>query len=224
MCCFSSDLFVVVVLKGFQQWEPAMPHKLFSHLRQRNRPVKRSNIHSKEKLYALFIPAEQYHSSKDLNSLPVDHRLVAWTGHPDSGSPSLDLPFSMWHRVQAAVPDETTGHRTPSSCEQYLPEPSGPDENISWHDMSLMFKKWKLAWKLAELTHHKMVRWNYNRSILMSGFCSLTIVLMPWEKGRSWISPGTRLWVSRAEHKALEQAVVKRCKARWLKMYRCMKF
>lgn len=37
-----------------------------------------------------------------------------------------------------------------------------------------------------------------------------TMVLMPWEKGRSWINPGTKLKVTRAEQKVLLWAVVKR--------------
>lgn len=71
----------------------------------------------------------------------MDHSQVTCKGHPDSGSPSLDWPFSMWHRVRAAVPDQTNGHRSLSSCEQYLPEPSGPYgtvdmENTSWGNAS----------------------------------------------------------------------------------------
>lgn len=40
----------------------------------------------------------------------------------------------------------------------------------------------------------------------------LTVVLMPWEKGRSWMSAGTKLRVSRAEQKVVEPAGVQTSK------------
>lgn len=53
----------------------------------------------------------------------------------------------------------------------------------------------------------------HNDLILQEALISiivLTIVLMPWENGRSWINPGTKFRVKRAEQNSVEWAGMER--------------
>lgn len=99
MSCSSSNRSFTVVLKGFQQWKPALLHKLLCHL-QGISDIRLTQWHQPATVgcnYSSWLKALGYQVWSSLLSycshLPVDHQLPACTGHPYSRSPSLGRPF-----------------------------------------------------------------------------------------------------------------------------------
>lgn len=119
--------------------------------------------------------------------------------------------------MQTAIHDGPDGHRSPFCCGQYLLEPSGSNKKTTrTHRPVRVWHKKTQRTKNVTDKNTSFIFECYNDSDIFYEArkikVALTMVLMPWENGSSWISPGTKLRVSRAEQRALEWAVAERRK------------